>query len=181
MSRWFLYFLIYSFLGYCLEKLFARAVHSQRRVRKCFLLLPLCPVYGLGMTAVLALAPTVRSVFSLAVAGGIVSTLVEYLVHLFYERIFNVKFWDYSALRGNLHGRICPQFSLIWGILCAAAVYFVQPFVAFVAQSVSPPAVFLLWVVFAADCVFTASLLLHYHDTELLSLTALRSQSNTSR
>ena len=50
MSRWFLYFLTYSFLGYCLEKLFARAVRSPERVRKCLLLLPLCPVYGLAMT-----------------------------------------------------------------------------------------------------------------------------------
>lgn len=181
MSRWFLYFLIYSFFGYCLEKIFARAVHSQRQVRKCFLLLPLCPVYGLAMTAVLALAPTVRSFFSLAVAGGLVSTLIEYLVHWFYDRIFGVSFWDYSALRGNLNARICPQFSLLWGILSAVAVFWVQPLVAFVAASLSPGAVFLLWVLFVADCVFTASLLLHRHDTELLSLTALISQSRTSR
>ena len=30
MSYWFTCFLLYSFLGYCLEKLFARAVHSDR-------------------------------------------------------------------------------------------------------------------------------------------------------
>ena len=30
MSHWFLCFLAYSFLGYCLEKLFARAVQIGR-------------------------------------------------------------------------------------------------------------------------------------------------------
>lgn len=181
MSRWFLYFLIYSFLGYCLEKLFARAVHSERQVRKCFLLLPLCPVYGLAMTAVLAIAPTVRGFFSLAVAGGIVSTLIEYLVHWFYDRILGVSFWDYSALRGNLNARVCPQFSLLWGILSATAVLLVQPLVAFVAAALSPGAVFLLWVLFVADCVFTTSLLLHCHNTELLSLTALIRRTGRSQ
>lgn len=57
MSRWFVYFLFYSLGGYGLEKLHARLTHSPRQVRKCFLLLPLCPVYGLAMTALAALAP----------------------------------------------------------------------------------------------------------------------------
>ena len=70
MYRWFLYFLIYSFLGYCLEKLFAYAVHSDRQVRKCFLLLPLCPVYGLAMTVVVALSPATDSFLLLAAVGG---------------------------------------------------------------------------------------------------------------
>ena len=57
MSRWFLYIFFYSLAGYGLEKVFARAVRSEHQIRKCFLLLPLCPVYGLSMAAVLALVP----------------------------------------------------------------------------------------------------------------------------
>ena len=44
--------LFYSFAGYLLEKLFAYVTRAQHRVRKCCLLLPLCPVYGLAMLAV---------------------------------------------------------------------------------------------------------------------------------
>ena len=176
MSHWFLYFIIYSFLGYCLEKLFAYATHADRQVRKCFLLLPLCPVYGLAMTTVAALSPAYeRSFFLLAIAGGTICTLAEYLVHWFYERIFEVRFWDYSALRGNINGRICPQFSLAWGILSATAVRFIHPVVAAVANAVSPTAVFTLWIILAVDCVLTAALLFQHHDTELLSLSALLS------
>ena len=50
---WFWLFLLYSFGGYVLEKLYAAARRSPHQVRKCFLLLPLCPVYGLAMLAVL--------------------------------------------------------------------------------------------------------------------------------
>ena len=48
---WFWLVIFYSFGGYLLEKGYAAAVRSPHRVRKCFLLLPLCPVYGLAMLA----------------------------------------------------------------------------------------------------------------------------------
>ena len=43
---YFWYFLGYGFLGYLLEKLFAALTHAEHRVRKGFLLAPVCPVYG---------------------------------------------------------------------------------------------------------------------------------------
>ena len=62
---WLWLFCLYSFLGYLLEKIFAAVTGSRHQVRKCFLLLPLCPVYGLGMAAVLALPPMDRAVIHL--------------------------------------------------------------------------------------------------------------------
>lgn len=174
MSRWFLYFLFYSAAGCGLEKLYARAIHSPQQQRKCFLLLPLCPVYGLAMTAVLALVPRGTGWPGLLLAGGLICTGVEYLVHLFYDRVLRVRFWDYSRLRGHIGGRICPRFALIWGVLSAAAVRWVQPAVERAAAAVPPEAVFLLWMLLAVDCVFTAALLGRQHDTRLLRLSALR-------
>ena len=57
MSLWLWTFWTYSFLGYLLERGYAIATHADRQARKCFLLLPMCPVYGLGALAVLALSP----------------------------------------------------------------------------------------------------------------------------
>ena len=50
-------FWTYSFLGYLLEKAYAAAVSAEKQTRKNLLLLPLCPVYGLGALAALALSP----------------------------------------------------------------------------------------------------------------------------
>ena len=184
MSQWFVYFLFYSAAGYVLEKLFARIIHSNRQVRKCFLLLPLCPVYGFAMIALLAAAPKNAGFGELVVLGGLVCTGAEYLVHLFYDKIFGVWFWDYRQLRGHLQGRICPQFTLIWGILSALTVRIIQPYVAELAAHTAPPIVFSLWVLLATDCVLTTSLLLNYHDTELLTVrkvfTYIRSSSQSS-
>ena len=64
------FFWIYSFGGYLVERAFAAATRAERRERKCFLLLPLCPVYGLGMLAVLALPPSWRQGPWLMVSGA---------------------------------------------------------------------------------------------------------------
>lgn len=180
MSRWFVYFLCYSLAGYGLEKLFAWAVNAEKQVRKCFLLLPLCPVYGLAMTALLALVPEGGGFWITAALGALVCTGVEYLVHLFYDKLFGVWFWDYRPLPGHIRGRVCPQFSLAWGVLSAIAVRWVQPGVDALAERAPPEVLFALWLVLAADCVLSASLLLRYHDTELLTVRAALAYSRSS-
>lgn len=184
MAQWFWYFLIYSFLGCCLEKLYARCIRSPKRVRKSFLLLPLCPVYGLGMTALLALWEPGMGPLVLACLGALVCTGVEYLVHLFYEKTLKVRFWDYTGLPGSVQGRICPRFAAVWGGLSAFAAVCVQPWVAVLAAAVPPALSYGMWLLLAADCVLTVRVLAWYHDTELLALSALSarvsSQSSTS-
>lgn len=183
MSRWFWYFIFYSLCGCGLEKLFAYVIHSVRQKRKCFLLLPLCPVYGLAMCLLLAAVPWDANFWVLAAAGGAACTAVEYAVHLFYDKVFGVRFWDYSELPGHISGRVCPQFAAVWGLLSGWTVRYVQPVADALAAAVPAGATFVLWVLFAADCVCSAALLWRHHDIGLLSLEAVwaSSQSRTSR
>ena len=121
MAIWFWHFILYSFLGWITECLFARANGGDSR-RRCSLLLPLCPVYGLAMSVLLALPPAFLQGWLLPAAGAVVATITEYLYHWVFERLFCVRFWSYEGLRGNLRGRLCLSFSLAWGMLSAAAV-----------------------------------------------------------
>lgn len=172
---YFWYFLYYSFFGYLLEKLFARATRSPRQVRKCFLILPLCPVYGLAMTALLLTgAESIDNTVALIVIGAAVTTAVEYAVHWAYDTVIGVQFWNYSATKMDVNGRICMPFTLAWGLLSAAAVRFVQPTLSQLAAAIpyewTGAALFFL----TFDAILTARVLLLYRDTELLSLYALR-------
>lgn len=116
-------FWTYSFLGYLLERLFAAATHADNQVRRCFLLLPMCPVYGLGVVAVTMLPSVLTDSFwDLVLWGGLTATAVEYVVHLLYDKFLGVRFWDYSNVWGNLAGRICLPFSVVWGVLLAAGL-----------------------------------------------------------
>ena len=166
MRLW--YFWIYSFLGYLLEKAFAKATHAAQQGRKCFLLLPLCPVYGLGMLAVLALPPICKEGIWLVVWGGLAATAVEYAVHWAYETFLHVRFWDYSRVWGNLRGRVCLPFTAAWGVLTALAVRWVQPGVEALAARVPGEVTWLCLLVFTADALVSARLLWVTGDVELL-------------
>ena len=139
MSLWLWTFWTYSFLGYLLERGYAIATHADRQARKCFLLLPMCPVYGLGALAVLALPESLSGSFwSLALWGGLAATAVEYAVHVLYDRLLGVRFWDYSQVRWNLRGRICLPFSLAWSLLVAAGLPVIQAAIAPALAAVPP-------------------------------------------
>lgn len=75
MFRWFWYFVFYSLCGFGCEVLFSRLT-GGRRDRKGMLLLPLCPVYGLGACAILLLPPVVRAhTMPLFFLGGLAAAI----------------------------------------------------------------------------------------------------------
>lgn len=125
MSLW--VFLTYSFLGFLLELAYARLTKSEKPDRKCLLVLPLCPVYGLAALGILLLPPDPLLLFF---AGGGIAVLAEYAVGFFTRYALGVDFWDYSMLKGNVHGLICPLFTLFWGALAVAGRLWLHPVLA---------------------------------------------------
>lgn len=166
------YFLLYSFLGYGLEKLFARVTRAENQLRRCFIMFPLCPVYGLAMLAVLAL-PREDAWWERALCGGASATAVEYAVHWFNERVFGVRFWDYRATKLDINGRVCLPFSVAWGFLSLAAVEWVQPLVGALAGRMSDAATNVVLLALAVDALYSARVLLTAHDVRLLTPAAV--------
>lgn len=124
---WFWSFVFYSFLGFVLEVTFAWMT-GGRMDRKGLLLLPLCPVYGLGACGILWLAPLARgNVFWLFLVGAAAATAAEYLAAVWYEQGLGVSFWDYTDLPGNIQGRVCIPFTAAWGLLSLGLVRWVHP------------------------------------------------------
>jgi uncharacterized membrane protein len=166
-------FWTYSFLGYLLEKGFAAATRSGNQVRKCFLLLPLCPVYGLGVLAVLALPPALRDGFwSLAFWGGFAATVVEYGVHWIYDTLLHVRFWDYTSVWGNLGGRVCIPFSIVWGLLLAVVFPAVHGILAPLLMEIPAGVTYAVLLIFTADAVISARILWRTGDPAALRLGA---------
>ena len=172
---WFWLFVFYSFGGYLLEKAFAAATAAPQQVRKCFLLLPLCPVYGLGMLAVLALPPTLRdSPWRLGLFGALAVTAVEFAVHWLYETLLGVRFWDYSPIKTGVAGRVCLPFSVIWGVLVVLTIRFVHPLAALLASAVPAAISYAMLLVLTTDAFFSALVLRRSGDVELMDLANLR-------
>ncbi len=123
------YFVIYSFLGFCIETLFALLNYGVFESRQSFLYGPFCSIYGLGAVVVIL---TLRYKFfknnhTLFVGGFVVGSIVEYFVSFFGELLLNVKWWDYSDRFFNINGRICFLYSLFWGFLGVYLLRFVNP------------------------------------------------------
>lgn len=168
---WLWLFCLYSFLGYLLEKIFAAVTGSRHQVRKCFLLLPLCPVYGLAMLAVLHLpADLTRGFLRLAFYGGLTATAVEYAVHFLYDKLLGVMFWDYGSTHMDLNRRVCVPFAVVWGPLAAFALRQVQPLLHPIALHTPAGAGLALLLVLTADSFFTVRLLRRTHNVDLLGL-----------
>ena len=51
---------------------------------------------------------------------------MEYVTGAVMERLFNVKYWDYSNQKFNLNGYICLTSSLGWGLFSVLLVKFVH-------------------------------------------------------
>lgn len=162
-------FFLYSFLGFCLEWTFARLVSHETAPRKCLLVLPICPVYGLGALAILFLpASALERPEQVFLLGSILATAVEYLCSLLYERLWRVHFWDYAGFPGCVRGRICLPFSLGWGILSLAFVYVLHPITKKLLLPLQAPVLSALLCLFLSDTLVTTILLRRTGTTESL-------------
>ena len=165
---WFWNFVWYSFCGFLLETAYARLT-GARGSRKCLRVLPLCPVYGAGALAILALPVGVQGrPWALFLLGGLVATGVEYAWAALCQRGLGVRFWDYAGLPGNIKGRVCLPFSLAWGALAMGLVYGVEPVMGPILAGI--PVLVTGWAAAAvgADLLLSAALLRRTGDRACL-------------
>ena len=126
LTQWVLFFFIYSFIGWVWECCFV-SVRKRRWVNRGFMYGPMLPIYGFGALAVLISTIRVRDSIPLIFLFGMVgATLLEYVTGAVMERLFNVKYWDYSNQKFNLNGYICLTSSLGWGLFSVLLVKFVH-------------------------------------------------------
>ncbi len=163
------YILLYSVAGFGIEILYARCVGARKQDRKCLLVLPMCPVYGIGAALILSLPQFIRqNVLFLLPAAALTATAAEYLMSLFYEKVWKVSFWDYSELKGNLHGRVCLPFSVAWSFLSVPLVYWVHPLIERLIHALPDTLLIGAVLAFTADSLVTGWLLRKTASTDVL-------------
>lgn len=122
-------FFFYSFAGWCCEVVFA-ACKTGKFVNRGFLLGPVCPIYGFGVTAaVLLIAPIQAHWLQAYLVATLVPTIIEYFVGWLADKLLHVRLWDYSGMPLNLNGYVCLLFSLVWGLACLFIVAVFHPMV----------------------------------------------------
>lgn len=128
-SQWLLFFVSYCFLGWIWESCYV-SVKKGEWINRGFLRGPIVPIYGFGAVIVLWVTlPVVSNVFLVFLLGMLGATILEYLTGAAMERLFHVRYWDYSSHKYNLNGYICAECSLAWGIFSVFLVKVLHPLV----------------------------------------------------
>lgn len=125
----FLYLVIYSFVGWLIETIYC-SVLAGHFVERGFLNGPICPIYGFGALFILSvLYPYTNNIFAVFILGMISTSTLEYFTSFLMEKLFKMKWWDYSEHKFNIKGRICLLNSVLFGILCIVLTEWLHPFI----------------------------------------------------
>lgn len=126
-----LFFFIYSFAGWVVELLWHSIVHKKIIETRGVLFGPYCPIYGFGALLVLGTTYTIKDNLLLVFLAAVgLCSVLEYFTSFILEKIFNIRWWDYSETRKlNINGRICLTASIGFGVFGIIATQWVQPFI----------------------------------------------------
>ena len=130
LHQWLILFYLYCFIGWIWESCYV-SLKKHKWVNRGFLKGPLLPIYGSGAIVVLISTLTVENNLLLVFAIGMISaTILEYITGVVMEKLFHVRYWDYSKEPFNINGHICLISSLAWGVFSVLLVRFVNPNIA---------------------------------------------------
>lgn len=155
--HWITFFYIYCFFGWIFESSYV-SLKTRHLVNRGFLRLPMLPLYGTGAVMMLWVSLPVKDNLVLLYFSGLVAaTALEYVTGYMMERLFKMKYWDYSNQQFQINGYICLTSSIAWGFLTIFLTEVIHRPVAEFVLAMNPFAEFFLLITisiaFAADAI----------------------------
>ena len=128
IELYFLLFISYAFLGWCMEVI-CKLIQYKRFINRGFLIGPYCPIYGWGALLITILLQKYNNdPLTLFILAMVICSILEYVTSYFMEKIFKARWWDYSTKKFNLNGRICLNTMIPFGLLGLLMIYVINPF-----------------------------------------------------
>ena len=157
-------FLIYSFVGWILETIFA--ITKQRKIINRGLINgPFCTVYGFTGVLITVALKDLSGVW-LFLFSAIYASVIEWVAGKIIEKICHERWWNYENNKLNLGGYISLQTSVLWGALGFIAVTFTNSLLIDAYKLIPFMVVRIILIVvvvaLAADMIF--SLLILYYN-----------------
>lgn len=151
-------FIFYSFAGWIIEGLYS-AYKKNGFMKEGFLIEPLKPMYGTAVTLLIICHQYLHiNGAVLLMLSFLIPTTVEFITGAVLDTVFGKVYWDYSDIKFNVHGYICPVFSVYWCFLSYAAVVYIHPLIMKVINIHSLPVfigLLILMTAFVFDSIFT--------------------------
>lgn len=127
---WFLYFSIYSFLGWICEVIYC-SIPVKKFINRGFLNGPVCPVYGFGALFVIYIMGclNIDSPILIFIFGGVIASIIEFIADILLEYVFHTRLWNYSNRKFNIKGRVCLLNSTLFAILALVLLKIIHPLI----------------------------------------------------
>lgn len=131
---------------------------SKKLVNRGFLVGPLIPIYGCGSVLIILLLSKYKDeIMVLFVMAIFICTILEYFTSYIMEKMFKLRWWDYSDKKFHINGRVCLDNSFAFGILSVLLVRFVNPFIINILSNISSIVLYIItgiiFVLFIVDMV----------------------------
>lgn len=144
-------------MGWCFESLYV-SVKTKKWVNRGFMKGPFLPIYGCGAVIILfSTIPVMSSPVFVYILSFISATVLELATGIVMEKLFKVKYWDYSGNFMNYKGYICIKSSITWGFMGMLVTYVINEPVARFIDSlnvwISAVIVAILTVIFVFDFI----------------------------
>ena len=125
----FLLFFIYSCIGWIVEVIDQR-IEIGKWVNRGFLIGPYCPIYGVGSLLIIFLLDKYRNdILVLFILITLICSILEYVTSYLMEKIFHIRWWDYSNHKYNINGRICLSTMIPFGLGGVLLITYLNPFI----------------------------------------------------
>lgn len=154
ISKYIVYFIIFSFLGWVWETIYCTFMNKKWESRG-FLFGPVCPIYGVGAVGGFLLVDLLKynnfpplSWWQIVLISFFGSAVLEYTTSLILEKLFHAYWWDYSEMPFNINGRICLPASIGFTIAGFLVIYGAYPLFNYFSSFISPIVFEIIAVVF---------------------------------
>lgn len=166
---YFLLFIIYSFIGWAMEVV-CKLIEKHKFVNRGFLIGPVCPIYGWGCLAIILLLSRYKSnPLELFIMIIFVCSILEYFTSYIMEKLFKVRWWDYTKNKFNLNGRICAETMLAFGLLGCFVIYIINPVFSMVLNKLSVSTLntiaIILFIIYLVDNIVSLAIMFGFKGT----------------
>ena len=172
IELYFLLFISYAFLGWCMEVI-CKLIQYKRFINRGFLIGPYCPIYGWGALLITILLQKYNNdPLTLFILAMVICSILEYVTSYFMEKIFKARWWDYSKRKFNLNGRVCLGPLIPFGIFGVILTYVTNPILVNALNSVSPKTLniiaIILLAIFCIDNIISTIIIIGFRKTAVI-------------
>ena len=126
-TTYILFFFTFAFVGWLYEVII-HLIKDGTFVNRGTMFGPWLPIYGFGVIFILLLLkPFRKNYLAYFLSAIVLAALLEYTTSWYLEAHLGMKWWDYSGYFLNLHGRICFEGLLVFGLGGCTITYLIAP------------------------------------------------------